>query len=105
MLSETLDDTMAKAMKYENLTKASKFGSVYRNTRPDNGFENELLMLTKINEYTKKETERNAQDEEILKYIVDNPEETSSVLDFEDSIKTGLPFFRSVEAKLDKIFS
>ncbi len=104
MLSQTLDDTMAKAMKFENLTKASKFGDVYKNTKPDNSFENELLMLSKISNYTKQDSQKNT-DDEVLKYIVDNPEDNASVLEFEDSIKTGLPFFRSVEAKLDKIFS
>ncbi|MDY6310954.1 MAG: hypothetical protein SPL73_03630 [Cyanobacteriota bacterium] len=103
MLTNTLDETMSKAMKYENLTRASKFGTVYQN-KTNNIDENELLMLQKISKYVKPQKPTTEIEDEISEYIVEKPEQKSKIFDFENRHKTGLPFFRSIEVKLGETF-
>ena len=106
MISKTLDESMAKAMKFENLTKASKFGGIFKNTVTEKSVEKEFEMLQKISPYTKENNiEISKEDAEVLEYITENPDEIAPVLDFKNSPSTGLPFFKSIDYKLSEIFS
>ena len=107
MLSKTLDESMEKAFKYENLTKASKFGDVKRNVYSQKSQEKEIEMLQKISEYVKEKPKEKAEEEdtEILEYITENPDKIAPIFDFSDRPSTGLPFFKSIDYKLSEIFS
>ena len=107
MLSKTLDESMEKALKYENLTKASKFSDVQRSVYSQKSQEKEIEMLQKISEYVKEEPIEKTQreDAEILEYITENPDKVVPIFDFSDRPSTGLPFFKSINYKLSEIFS
>ena len=105
MISKTLDESMAKAMKFENLTKASKFGDVFKGYKTEKTADKEIEMLEKISQYVKVEPESAIADDEVLEYITENPDEIAPVLDFKNSPSTGLPFFKSIDYKLSEIFS
>lgn len=106
MISKTLDESMKKAMKYENLTKASKFADYYEKKYKENIQNSEIEMLEKLSEYVKEEpkTQTEKQDEEILEYITENPDKIAPVFDFSDKPSTGLPFFKSIDYKLSEVF-
>ncbi len=106
MLLKILDETMAKAAKYENLTRASKFGSKYFESDEKQSPEKELLMLKKISQYVKEEeTEKQSlQDKEISEYIVENEEKNVKIFDLKARPYTGLPFFKSITYKLSESF-
>lgn len=44
MISKTLDESMKKAMKYENMTKASNFANIYENINKENIKNSEIEM-------------------------------------------------------------
>ena len=93
MLSKTLDQTMAKAMKLENMTRKTTFGRGYIqnvDTAKD--------MIEKLSPYVKSEK---SSEDEILKYIVEDPNIISPVFDFDKCERTGLPFFKSLSQKLN----
>ena len=107
MLLETLENTMTKAKKYEQITKATKFGNVY--CAPAVESENNLsekIMRKKIDKYTKRgyrsfDSDRTEEvmNEEIDDYIVEDPQEAVFEIAFTHS---DLPFFRSIQQKLNK---
>lgn len=97
MLSRTIDQTMAKAMKFENMTRRNVFGrSYYTNAEP----QKDVDMLEKLSPYIKSAQEVE-KDDEVLKFIVENPDEIAPVFDFNKCEKTGLPFFRALGQKLN----
>lgn len=104
MILKTLDESMAKAKKYENITKASKFGDLFKDIYPEKSAEKEFEMLQKISGYVKKEEEPSIEDAEILEYITENPDEIAPIFDFKGSVSTGLPFFKSIDYKLSEVF-
>lgn len=106
MISKTLDESMKKAMKYENMTKASNFANIYENKNKENIKNSEIEMLQKISEYVKTEpaTQTESEDSEVLEYITENPEKIAPVFDFSDRPATGLPFFKSIDYKLSEVF-
>ena len=104
MISKTLDESMAKAMKFENLTKASKFGSVFKGYKTEKTINKEIEQLEKISEYVKTEPESAIQDDEVLKYITENPDEIVPIFDNTNYVSTGLPFFKSINYKLSEVF-
>ncbi|MBO6257488.1 hypothetical protein J6N69_05585 [bacterium] len=106
MISKTLDESMKKAMKYENMTKASNFANIYENINKENLKNSEIEMLQKLSEYVKNESaeQTEQQDAEIMEYITENPEKIAPVLDFSDRPSTGLPFFKSIDYKLSEVF-
>jgi len=106
MISKTLDESMEKAMKFENLTKASKFGSHYKSFIVEKTAEKEIEMLEKISEYVKNEPiKMSEEDAEVLEYITEDPDKIAPILDFKNIPSTGLPFFKSIDYKLSEIFS
>ena len=107
MLSKTLDESMEKALKYENLTKASKFSDAPKSIHTQKSQEKEIEMLQKISEYVKEEPVRETEreDAEIMEYIIENPDKVAPIFDFSDRPSTGLPFFKSIDYKLSEIFS
>lgn len=97
MLSKTLEDSMTKAMKYEKMTGKPLFG---RNFHSGIIQEKEPDMVEKLAPYIKSAQEVANADDEVLNFIVENPDIIAPVFDFEKSESTGLPFFRSIEQKL-----
>ena len=105
MITKTIEESMEKAKKLENITKASKFGDLFKDIYPEKSPEKEIEMLQKISEFVKKEPQKiTAEDEEVLEYITENPDETAPILDFNKNPSTGLPFFKSIDYKLSEIF-
>ena len=104
MISKTLEESMEKAKKFENLTKASKFGNLFKDIYPEKTPEKELEMLQKISDYIKTEEKPSEEDAEILEYITENPDEIAPIFDFKNTVSTGLPFFKSIDYKLSEIF-
>lgn len=104
MISKTLDETMEKAKKFENLTKASKFSSLFKGISVEKSAEKEFEMLQKISEYVKEDIQTPSEDAEILEYITENPDEVAPIFDFNGSVSTGLPFFKSIDYKLSEVF-
>ena len=104
MISKTLEESMAKAMKFENLTKASKFGDVFKGYKTEKSADKEIEMLEKISQYVKVEPESAIADDEVLEYITENPDEIVPIFDNTNHISTGLPFFKSIDYKLSEVF-
>ena len=97
MLSRTIDQSMAKAMKFENMTRRNIFGrGHYTNIEP----QKEVDMLEKLSPYIKS-AQQVEKDDEVLNFIVENPNEIAPVFDFDKCERTGLPFFRSLSQKLN----
>lgn len=95
MLSKTLEQSMAKAMKFEKLTGKPLFG---RSLYPDVIQKKE--PMEKLAPYIKSAQSVANADDEVLNFIVENPEIIAPVFELEKSEPTGLPFFRSIEQKL-----
>lgn len=106
MLLNILDETMAKAAKYEKLTKSSKFSNICGNFEKRNQQEEEILMLQKISEYVKKEETKDLSEEnkEVSEYITENTDRVVKIFSLKDRPSTGLPFFRSIQYKLSESF-
>lgn len=107
MLSQNLENSMQKAMKYENLTKATKFGKVQYMRNNEKSIEKEILMLQKVSKYVQDDYTKNAnikQNEicEKVKEPMKNQKETTS--GEIEKTKTGLPFFKSINYKLSEEF-
>ena len=105
MISKTLDESMEKAKKFENITKASKFGDLFKDIYPEKSTGREIEMLQKISQYVKEEPVLPTQeDEEVLEYITENPDEIAPIFDLKNTVSTGLPFFKSIDYKLSEVF-
>ena len=99
MLSRTIDQTMAKAMKFENMTRKIKFGrSYYTNIDP----QKKPDMVEKLAPYIKsaQSVEKDSSDE-VLNFIVEDPNNIAPIFDFNKCESTGLPFFRALGQKLN----
>ena len=97
MLSKTLDQTMAKAMKLENMTGKTLFGRHHgADINPA-----ETDMMDKLAPYIKevKDSQRKF-DDEVLDYITEDPNTIVPVFDFGTHESSGLPFFVSLSQKL-----
>ena len=101
MLKNTLDNTMKKAMKHENITRATRFG---KNCDADNEktLEKEFLMIQKISKYTKKEEKPVNADEIVI--IEDNINDNIPMIKYKLNYETNLPFFKPIQYKLSEVF-
>lgn len=97
MLSQTLEQTFAKAVKYENMAGLCSAVKTFAL-----GKEVKEPVVYKLKSSIKKKNadDSNLRDEAILDYIVENPNDVAPVFNFDNYDKTGLPFFRSIEQKL-----
>ena len=103
MLAQTLDETMEKAQKVERITRATKFGSLFKTVAKDKLSKDEILMRKKIDNYTKegfRSFDKKVEKEE--NYIIEDPEEIIVNIDFNKN-SSGLPFFKSISTKLNKV--
>ena len=104
MLAQTLDETMAKAQKVEQITRATKFGNIFKAVVKDKISQDELVMRKKVDEYTKegfRSFDKQIEAEKGL--ITEDPEEILVDINFSKSTN-GLPFFRSITSKLKEIY-
>ena len=101
MLSKTLDQTMAKAMKYENMTRKNVFGRNYYAEFEKQ--DNDCDMLDKLAPYIKsaQEVGNHSPEDDILNFIVEDPNAVAPVFEFNRSESSGLPFFVSLAQKLN----
>ena len=105
MLIQTLEETMAKAQKHERVTRATKFGSAFKNITTDKKLQDEIIMRKKIDEYTQKGYRSFDKIEPKEEIIVENPNEIVVNIDISNKNSLGLPFFKSITAKLNKIYN
>ena len=96
MLSNTLKNTMDKAMKYENITKASKFSNSDNVNKTEKSLEEEFLMLQKISKFVKNNNETSQ---------IQNNNTKKLKQELENIKKIELPFFKSIQYKLSEVFS
>ena len=102
MLNATLEKTMAKAKNYENLTKASKYSTLYKVNDKKNDLQ-DMQMYKKIQKYVKKNAPvSDIMNEDISDYIVEDPSRVRVEIDF-SSNNLGIPFFKALQVKLSKI--
>lgn len=106
MLAQTLDNTMAKAQKIERMTKATKFSNVFRAVVSDGDFA-QSLANRKLSDYVqqaKSDVEQKTAEEieDIQEFIDEDPDDVSVKLEFASD--NGLPFFRSIQMKLNKLY-
>ena len=104
MLTQTLDETMAKAQKVEQVTRATRFGNVFKTVVKDKTAQDEVIMRKKIDKFTKKgfrSFDKKIEPED--NFITEDPEEIIINVDFSKG-DSGLPFFRSITEKLNKIY-
>ena len=87
MLSDTLNETMAKAKKYENYTKAHRFSKIKSIRKTEKSPEIEFAKLKKISENSRREE-------------FGISEEYS-----DENNLTRLPFFKSIQNKLLEVFA
>ena len=108
MLTEILENTMAKAQKYEQMTKANRFVNVIGDAEIESMPQDYSVMRKKIDKYTKrgyrtfdsKNVSSECPDED--NFIVENPDEFVFNIEYSHS---NLPFFKSICAKLNKPLS
>ena len=100
MLLKTLETSMKKAMKYENLTKASRFAKINEISNDKKSLEKEFLMIQKISNYVKEDVK--PQKDDLIAKSLDLEEQLPAAAEY-TSCK--LPFFRSIQSKLSKEFS
>ena len=101
MLSKTLDQTMAKAMKYENMTRKTIFGrNYYAELEKQN---NDCDMLNKLAPYIKsaQSVGNPSAEDEVINFIVEDPNVVAPVFEFNRSESSGVPFFVSLAQKLN----
>ena len=103
MLSKTLETSMKKAMKYENLTRASRFAKIDDTLNDEKSLEKEFLMLQKISDYVKEDIE--SQNNDISDVIVQSLDLEEQLTDETEYIPRKLPFFRAIQSKLLQEFS
>lgn len=100
MLSQTIDEVMSRAKRFESLTRATKFSSAFKGT--DN-IDEVSLMQKRISKYSKSNVEIECSDDyDIDSLIVEDPDEYKVEINLENDNELGLPFFKSVMAKLDE---
>ena len=105
MLTQTLDESMAKAQKYEHTTKAAKFGNVFKTITIDKTAQDEMIMRQKLDQYTQKGYRSfDKKEEKKADFIVEDPNEVVINIDFNNKNSLGLPFFKSISTKLNKIY-
>lgn len=102
MLSKTLETSMKKAMKYENLTRASRFAKIDDTSNNEKSLEKEFLMLQKISDYVKEDIEPQKDN---ISYIIAESSNLEEQLPKEaEYTPRKLPFFRSIQSKLSEKF-
>ena len=83
MLTQTLDETMAKAKKYEHTTKAAKFGNIFKAIAIDKTAQEEMIMRQKLDQYTQKGYRSfDKKEEKKSDLIVEDPNEVVINIDF-----------------------
>ncbi len=99
MLSQTLDEIMTKAKRFEHITRATKFSSVFKTTDE----QDEQLMQKRISKYSAK-VQSNVQEEnwEVENLIVEDPDEVKFDIEFKHSEGERKPFFKAISLKLSK---
>ena len=102
MLIKSLDNSMEKAMRFERITKATKFGNASA-AEMEKTPEKELMMLKKISQYSKEEL---YTDEENKYDITEAPKRSNfAQIAYKGNTPACLPFFRSIQFKLSEVFS
>ncbi|MBP3820172.1 hypothetical protein J6G99_00835 [bacterium] len=102
MLNDTIDNAMVRAQKFERHNRTVRFSSnVFKNMARDNSVEVEI-MKRKLSEYIKQQ-EPEVQSDEISEYIKEDPDSISVDVKI-NSEPMGLPFFRSIRAKLQQVY-
>jgi hypothetical protein len=99
MLSKTLDETMEKTMKFENMTRKPVFGRNYY--VGDLPVEKKPNMIEKLAPYIKPAQEMANADDDVLNFIVENPDNIAPIFDLRKCEKSDLPFFVSIAKKLN----
>lgn len=103
MLSKTLETSMKKAMKYENLTRASRFAKIDDTLNDEKSLEKEFLMLQKISDYVKEDIE--SQNNDKFDVIAESLDLEEQLTDKTEYTTRKLPFFRAIQSKLLQEFS
>jgi len=99
MLSKTLDETMEKTMKFENMTRKPVFGRNYYKCQSQS--EKDFNMVEKLAPYIKPAQKVADADDEVLNFIVENPDNIAPIFDLRKCEKSDLPFFVSIAKKLN----
>lgn len=95
MISQTLEQTMSKAMKIESMIGEKVLGCYPLNR----------TSLIKKSDDTSSVVSSKMRDNDILDYIVENPDDVIPIFKFNTYNKTDLPFFKSISKKLLESFS
>ena len=103
MLSKTLETSMKKAMKYENLTRASRFAKIDDTLNDEKSLEKEFLMLQKISDYVKEDIE--SQNNDKFDVIAESLDLEEQLTDKTEYTTQKLSFFRAIQSKLLQEFS
>ena len=111
MYTQTLDDTMAKAKKVERMTKATKFSNVFKTMVTDKSFQDEIAQK-KLSQYVKNIEDASSKiniddcsEEKVTDLIVEDPDIIPVKIEFNNIDTIGLPFFKSIQFKLNKYYS
>ena len=105
MLTETIDNAMERAQKYETYTRTTRFSNIFKNISISKESQ-EKLLKHKLSQYIKAElpqekAEENADD--YVDFIVEDPDAVPVKITLcEDP--TNLPFFKSIQYKLNHIY-
>ena len=104
MLTETIDNAMERAQKYETYTRTTRFSNIFKNISISKESQEELLKH-KLSQYIKPELSKEEVEEitdEEADFIVEDPDAVPVKITFcEDP--TNLPFFRSIQYKLNHV--
>ena len=99
MLSQTLDEIMTKAKRFEHITRATKYSSVFKTTDE----QDEQLMQKRISKYSTNVKLNNLEENWIAEdLIVEDPDEIKINVEFKHSEGERKPFFRAISSKLSK---
>lgn len=99
MLSQTIDEIMARAKKFEHTTRATKFSSVFKTAAQTP--KEEYKMQKRISRYSKKDKIAELEQDWLMEdLIVEDPDEIKVDISYESSDGERKPFFKSLGAKL-----
>ena len=99
MLSQTIDEIMSRAKKFEDTTRATKFSSVFK-TAPQMPKE-EYKMQKRISRYSRKNKNVAIEQDWVMEdLIVEDPDEIKVDISYASSEGERKPFFKSLGMKL-----
>lgn len=102
MLIKSLDDSMEKARRFERITRATRFVN-NGNEEKEKNPEKEFMMLQKIAQYSKEETD--IEELNSIEIVDEQENEEVPAIMFKGNTSCSLPFFRSIQFKLSEVFS